>query len=165
MSQLHSNLLRRCSLVNYHGNIIYDEYVIPQEEVKDYRTSVSGITPAILREKGKDFKVVQKEVAALLKGKIIVGHALKNDLNALMLDHPGKLLRDTARYKPLKHEQTKQPQSLKFLAQKYLKRIIQTGQHSSIEDAKAAMDLYKIHKNDWEQHMWKRQITLKPHSW
>lgn len=29
---------------------------------------------------GEDFKTVQKEVAEILKGRILVGHALKNDL-------------------------------------------------------------------------------------
>lgn len=29
---------------------------------------------------GEDFKTVQKEVAEILKGRILVGHALQNDL-------------------------------------------------------------------------------------
>jgi len=29
---------------------------------------------------GEDFKTVQKEVADILKGRILVGHALRNDL-------------------------------------------------------------------------------------
>lgn len=29
---------------------------------------------------GEDFKTVQKEVAGILKGRILVGHALRNDL-------------------------------------------------------------------------------------
>lgn len=40
------------------------------------------------------------EIGKLLKGKILIGHALKNDLDALMLTHPGRECRDTARYKP-----------------------------------------------------------------
>lgn len=42
----------------------------------------------------------QREVAELLKGKILVGHALKNDLDVLMLSHPRMMIRDTAKYKP-----------------------------------------------------------------
>lgn len=36
----------------------------------------------------------------MLKDKILVGHALKNDLDVLMLSHPRTMIRDTARYRP-----------------------------------------------------------------
>lgn len=45
---------------------------------------------------------VQKEVAEIIRGKILVGHSLKNDLSVLFLSHPKKNIRDTARYKPFK---------------------------------------------------------------
>ncbi len=32
---------------------------------------------------------------------MLVGHAIKNDLSALMLKHPHNLIRDTSRFKPL----------------------------------------------------------------
>lgn len=35
--------LARVSVVNYHGWVILDEYVKPQEQVVDYRTPWSGI--------------------------------------------------------------------------------------------------------------------------
>ena len=41
-----------------------------------------------------------REVAELLRGKILVGHALKNDLAVLMLDHHPSMIRDTAKYPP-----------------------------------------------------------------
>lgn len=41
-----------------------------------------------------------KEVGKLLDGKIIVGHALKNDFSALMFTPPKHLVRDTAHYRP-----------------------------------------------------------------
>ena len=55
------------------------EYVRPQEPVTDYRTHVSGVTAAHLRS-GAPFKDVQGRVAALLKGRILCGHGLHNDL-------------------------------------------------------------------------------------
>lgn len=161
-----TSVLARVSIVNYHGQVVLDEYVHPQEHVVDYRTHVSGITPRILKEKAIDFKTVQKRVADIIKDKIIIGHALKNDLDALMLDHPRKLLRDTARYKPLKNPTTKHAQSLKNLAKALLSKDIQTGEHSSVEDARIVMEIYKLHKQEWEQTMYKqRAIALKPHSW
>lgn len=71
--------LGRVTLVNKWGNIIYDEYVRPVEFVVDFRTQISGIRPRDLR-KAKDFNIVQKKVADILKGRILVGHALRNDL-------------------------------------------------------------------------------------
>ena len=36
----------------------------------------------------------------MFKDKILVGHALENDLDVLMLGHPKKMIRDTATFKP-----------------------------------------------------------------
>jgi RNA exonuclease 4 len=65
--------------VNKWGNVVYDKHVRPQEFVKDFRTAVSGVRPRDLR-KGEKLWTVQKEVAELIKGHILVGHALRNDL-------------------------------------------------------------------------------------
>lgn len=35
--------LARCSILDYHGNILYDDYVRPCQPVTDYRTPWSGI--------------------------------------------------------------------------------------------------------------------------
>ena len=37
----------------------------------------------------------------MLKGRKLVGHALKNDLKVLLLDHPKRDTRDTSLYRPL----------------------------------------------------------------
>ncbi|KFP37649.1 RNA exonuclease 4, partial [Chlamydotis macqueenii] len=95
------SIVARVSIVNQFGKCIYDKYVKPTEEVTDYRTAVSGIRPENIN-KGEDFKTVQKEVADILNGRILVGHALCNDLKVLLLDHPKKKIRDTQRYKPFR---------------------------------------------------------------
>lgn len=41
--------LGRVSLVDYYGNVVYDSFV-HQENVTDYRTWISGIRPADLRD-------------------------------------------------------------------------------------------------------------------
>ncbi|KAK9078223.1 hypothetical protein SSX86_002280 [Deinandra increscens subsp. villosa] len=142
--------LGRVTLVNKWGNVIYDEHVRPVERVVDFRTQISGIRPRDLK-KAKDFRVVQKEVAELLKGKILVGHALRNDLKALLLSHPKTEIRDTAEFQPfLKEGRSK---ALKNLAAEVLGVKIQNGEHCPVEDARAAMMLYIKKKREWERHV------------
>lgn len=45
-----------------------------------------------------------------------------------------------------------QPVALKTLAMKYLGRSIQNGEHDSVQDARACMDIYKQVSNDWERN-------------
>ena len=88
---------------------------------------------------------IQSRLLDLLTSKVIlVGHSLNADLAVLGITHP--FIIDTSiiyphpRGAPLKS-------GLKWLAQKYLGRAIQQGHgssgHSSIEDAKACLDLVK----------------------
>jgi len=42
--------LARVSIVNFHGHLVLDKFVKPNEKVTDFRTHVSGIRPVdILR--------------------------------------------------------------------------------------------------------------------
>ena len=43
------SMLARCSIVNNHGNVIYDKYVKPMDTIVNFRTRYSGITPKDLR--------------------------------------------------------------------------------------------------------------------
>ncbi|KAI5662467.1 hypothetical protein M9H77_21790 [Catharanthus roseus] len=140
--------LGRVTLVNKWRNIVYDEFVRPVEYVVDFRTHVSGIRPRDLR-KAKDFSVVQKKVAEIIKGKILVGHALRNDLKALMLTHPKKDIRDTSEYQPFLKEG--RSRALRHLAVEFLGVEIQNGEHCPIEDARAAMLLYQKNRKQWEK--------------
>ncbi|XP_037348853.1 RNA exonuclease 4 isoform X2 [Talpa occidentalis] len=139
----------RVSLVNQFGKCVYDKFVRPTQPVTDYRTAVSGIRPEHLGQ-GEEFDVVQKEVAGLLRGRILVGHALHNDLKVLLLDHPKKKIRDTQKYKPFKSQVKSGRPSLKLLAKKILGVGVQEAEHCSIQDAQAAMRLYVTVKKEWE---------------
>ncbi|XP_009870946.1 PREDICTED: RNA exonuclease 4, partial [Apaloderma vittatum] len=143
------SIVARVSIVNQFGKCIYDKYVKPTEEVTDYRTAVSGIRPENIN-KGEDFKTVQKEVAEILNGRILVGHALRNDLKVLFLDHPQKKMRDTQRYKPFRQRVKNARPSLKLLCERLLNVQVQTSEHCSIQDAQAAMRLYTLEKKNWE---------------
>ncbi len=96
---------------------------------------------------------MQQEVAEIIKDRFLVGHAIENDLRCLMLQHPRRFIRDTATYKPFKVANNNQKPSLKLLASSVLGMEIQDGSHSSVEDAWAAMMLYKRYRKEWESSL------------
>ncbi|XP_077983147.1 uncharacterized protein LOC144437985 [Glandiceps talaboti] len=154
------NELARVSIVNQYGMSVYDKYVKPREKVTDYRTAVSGIRPEHIKH-AEDFKTVQQEVADIIKGRILVGHALYNDMKVLFLSHPRRLLRDTAKYKPFKQLlKTKRP-GLKKLVKAVLNVTVQEGEHNSIEDAHAAMKLYILRRKEWDAVVKQRAVGIK----
>ena len=165
------SMLARVSLVDGAGATLYDKFVRPMEKVTDYRTHVSGVRPQDLRPDhgAVDFRVSQKEVAALLKGRVLVGHALHNDLKVLMMDHPPVMTRDTGKYWPLMKPKrlpkpgqqmgTMKPRPLRVLAKVLLRRNIQGAEHSSVEDAVATLDVYRTVSKMWEKAMAKKRVA------
>ncbi|KAL8821454.1 MAG: hypothetical protein Q9223_000503 [Gallowayella weberi] len=147
--------LARVSIVNYHGDQIYDSFVQPKEAITDYRTFVSGMTPALLRQ-ARTFETVQEDVAALLDDKILIGHSVKNDLEALLLGHPKRNIRDTSRHPKYRQVAGGKTPGLKRLAKQILDINIQGGEHSSIEDARATMLLFRREKDEFEREHQKR---------
>ncbi|KAK3116821.1 3'-5' exonuclease [Teratosphaeriaceae sp. CCFEE 6253] len=148
------NVLARASLVNFHGEQIYDSYVLPPPGIKveDYRTFVSGIKHSHLRLGfARSFAEVQADVAKLLDGRVLVGHALGNDLRVLLLSHPKRDLRDTSRHPKFRVESMGKPPALRNLAKSELGMVIQSGEHSSVEDARATMMLFKKEKAGFEE--------------
>ncbi|KAI1286030.1 RNA exonuclease 4 [Halotydeus destructor] len=143
------DVLARVSIVNLYGHVLYDEHAKPLEKVTDYRTFVSGVTPEDL-EHAKSFYEVQKEVCELVKNRVLVGHAIKNDLRVLFLDHPKKDLRDTSKFFKATDYGGRGAPSLRKLTEHYLGLNIQTKAHDSVEDARATMRLYTMFKKQWE---------------
>jgi len=142
--------LARCTLVNFNGEVIFDKYS-PARKIVDYRTKVSGIEPHHLQldnEACVEFKKCQEDVAALIKDRVLIGHSLGNDLQALLLPHPKHMIRDTAHYKPLCPHR---PKALKVLAQDTLGISIQENSHDSVEDARTVLAIYKTCKTEWEK--------------
>lgn len=151
--------LARVTMIDWWGDILMDEYVKQDQEVTDYRTSVSGITPDILKDAKLDWITCKHQVEMLLEGKMLVGHALKNDLRVLGVTHPWYMTRDTAKYEPFMKVRFDDgvlwPRSLKDLCQEKLSRNIQVDEkpHCPQEDALAALDLYRSVRGQWERTM------------
>lgn len=153
----HVSSLARCSIVNYDGDVLYDEYILPPCRIVDYRTRWSGIRKQHMLN-ATPFKTARSQILKILAGKIVVGHAIHNDFKALQYFHPKSLTRDTSHI-PLLNRKADFPEnatmSLKRLTKKLLDRDIQVGKsgHSSVEDAQATMELYKLIEVEWEQHL------------
>lgn len=105
---------------------------------------------------------VQRLVSNILNGKILVGHGLENDLRVMGIHHPWCDIRDTAKFAPFMRKIQKEneetiicPRRLRDLVmEKFGKEIQVMGKaHSPIEDAIAAMDLYKAVRHEWEMHI------------
>lgn len=142
--------LARVSIVNFRGAIVLDTFVRQRERVVDYRTQWSGVRRADLGKEAISFDEIQKTVADLIKGRILVGHAVYNDLKVLLLSHPSLELRDTQSL-AYKHKLVKSRRpALRFLVRQELGIAIQEGEHDSVTDARATMALFRLHKKQWE---------------
>eukprot|EP00521_Asterionellopsis_glacialis_P007460 CAMPEP_0195281702 /NCGR_PEP_ID=MMETSP0707-20130614/904_1 /TAXON_ID=33640 /ORGANISM="Asterionellopsis glacialis, Strain CCMP134" /LENGTH=331 /DNA_ID=CAMNT_0040340613 /DNA_START=46 /DNA_END=1038 /DNA_ORIENTATION=- len=149
--------LARVSLLDWHGEVILDTFVKVPSRVTDFRTHVSGVTAKHLHsDDAMELHACRKKVGEILRNKILVGHALKNDLQALLLDHPKDDIRDTAKYRPFQRASGRnggkwRPRKLRDLVKENLNIDIQVaGQaHDSTEDARASMDLFKHVREVW----------------
>ncbi|KAF4976423.1 hypothetical protein FZEAL_6903 [Fusarium zealandicum] len=145
----YESVLARVSIVDFHGRQIYDSYVKPKEKVTNWRTAVSGISQKSMRF-ARDFEEVQTDVDKLLRDRILIGHDIKHDLDALILSHPTRDIRDTAKHPGFKKYGNGRKPALRLLAQQLLGVEIQGGAHSSIEDARATMLLFRKNKSSFD---------------
>ena len=162
-TSLSTSRLARVSIVNYHLQTVYDSYVLPEakDPVVDYRTQVSGIRPQDLRRGyARPLADVRQAVEALLSGRVLVGHALRNDLEALDMKHAGAATRDTARCPTFRELAGGRSPALRDLCRRVLGVTIQGAEHCSVVDARAAMELYKREKKTMEDEVRKRFRAL-----
>lgn len=162
--------LARVSIVDINETVIFDTYVQASQPVVDYRTHISGITSADLTpENAMTFYECRSIVYFLTRGRVLVGHAIDNDLKVLGIQHPQGDIRDTATYLPFmrvdiasrdRHGSAMKRRKLRDLVREKLgDEIQQEGKaHSSVEDAFAALKLYKLARKEWETLLnWQKQ--------
>jgi len=147
----------RVTLLDHMGITVYDEYVRPESKVLDYLEKYSGLNEVNTGE-GKSFQEIQKDLLEVIgTNTYVLGHGLENDFTVLEL-YVDKVI-DTS-YLFLSSEGYKM--KLKQLSKCYLNREIQSGTHSSREDALCCLLLlsYKVIRNRRLLDEWVPEIFL-----
>lgn len=138
--------LARVAVINARSDVVLDTFVAVEERVTDFRTQWSGVRPGDLH-KAPLLATVRATVMRLVSGRVLVGHAIKNDLDALQIEHAN--VRDTSKIPALRRvlpNGRSMARSLKQLAAEEVGLDIQRGEHSPVEDARAALYLYHKHR-------------------
>jgi RNA exonuclease 4 len=137
--------LARLSIVNYNRQTLFDEFIKPELPVVNYLNHVTNIDSFKLH-KALPFSHYRSAIEALLRERTVVGHTIDYDFEAMKVVHDDKLKRDISEFSYFKKDKFKT--SLKELTDRFLNMKIQEGKHSSVEDARAALELYKLYKEE-----------------
>ncbi|ORX35555.1 ribonuclease H-like domain-containing protein [Kockovaella imperatae] len=151
------HVLAKVGMVDHFGTEIYQSYVfVDRRNVTDWITRVHGIKPGDLDDAPR-FQEVQAKIKEILKDKILVGHAVFNDLSWVQHRHPYEDVRDTCLYYPLRKsigvEREGEYPGLKKLYLKAFGEEIQKDIHCPVEDARAAMRLFMSVRKEFEQSL------------
>ncbi|TIC65270.1 hypothetical protein E3Q02_02279 [Wallemia mellicola] len=159
--------LARVSVLRGEGDLdqkpFIDDYIHTSEPVVDYLTEFSGIIlihnaftyltlhsdgdlePSTSRHTLVPLKAAYRKLRLLVDmGCIFIGHGLSQDFRIINLFVPRNQIIDTVALYQKKDSHRKL--SLRFLSWFLLKQDIQLDTHDSIEDARAALLLYKMYK-------------------
>ncbi|ANQ10224.1 Exonuclease [Plasmodium coatneyi] len=132
--------LTKITVVDAYMNIVYDSYVVPDNQITNYLTPYSGISESTLQNVHTKLKDVQEHLKKIFNKKsILIGHSLENDLHALRIHHQyvidTSVVYSNSAYCFLKP-------SLFNLCQRHLGITMKREKgHNSIDDAKISMFL------------------------
>jgi hypothetical protein len=83
----------------FGSQVFRARFVLQEEQAVDYRTSASEIraqdVDGLMNRDAVSLKQVQRDVAAILSNRTLVGHSIDSDLQTLVMAHPKLLIRDT----------------------------------------------------------------------
>ncbi|KAH7384588.1 PAB-dependent poly(A)-specific ribonuclease subunit PAN2 [Pyrenochaeta sp. MPI-SDFR-AT-0127] len=146
--------LARVSVCRGEGELaglpFIDDYIAVTEQVVDYLTEWSGISPGDLSRETSphapvSLKHAYKKLWLLLNlGCVFVGHSLANDFRTINIHVPKSQVVDTSNL--FFKSDFRRKLNLKFLAWCVLKEKIQEDTHDSIEDATTALKLWRKHE-------------------
>jgi hypothetical protein len=143
----------RISIVDTNGQVIYDTFVYCPKYVPHGlppRHLKLGVTKADIKpENGAQphARVLAAAKAIFDKSGIVVAHSANSDKQMLAgIDFDGYVVRDTQKLYSASSGSL-QP-SLSSLATDVLGRSIQVEEHSSVEDARATMELFLLHHDE-----------------
>ncbi|KAF8217914.1 ribonuclease H-like domain-containing protein [Mycena galopus ATCC 62051] len=169
--------LARVSIVNFHGAVLLDAFILQDKRVVDYRTGLSGVRAEdLLYPHAQSFARIQARVAKLLRvpGRILVGHAVYSDLRALRLSHPHAATRDTQVYGErlgvvtssngvavASMSERQRKIALKKLVAQEVGATIEIGEHSSVTGARASMAVYRLHRWQWDRRLARRIVQRR----
>jgi len=128
------------------GKVVLDDYVLPKEPVTDYLTRFSGVERHDLDPALSPHHLITPRSAYLKirylveQGVFFIGHGLKNDFWTMNLFVSDAQIIDTVE---IYHKPCQRYISLRFLTNMVFKHDMQEEVHDSVEDAKAAYELYK----------------------
>lgn len=159
----------------HEGEPFIDDHIMNHEYIHDYLTQFSGIVEGDLDESRSKHTVIQQKLAykklRLLVdlGCVFVGHGLKSDFRTINIHVPPHQIIDTVDL--FTSSFTVRKMSLRFLSYSLLNHLIQSsndndeavyhqeghrreaaaaavvlGGHDSIEDAQAALHLYRLYE-------------------
>lgn len=113
----------------------------------DFISEITGITYSHIKNAPK-WSEEQVKIKKMMMGKILVGHTIHKDLQVMkMTDWKGVSQKvDIAEFSLYKDKGGSKVVGLKRLTATLLNRNIQAGWHSSVEDAVATMELFRINK-------------------
>ncbi|KAG8722933.1 poly(A)-specific ribonuclease [Ceratobasidium sp. 394] len=141
--------LARVSVLREDGRAFIDDYIHTSDTIVDYLTEFSGIKPGDLDPYSSEHALVPlksayKKLRLLIDlGCIFIGHGLSKDFRIINIAVPKEQVLDTVDIYFLKERQRRI--GLRFLSWYLLRQTIQIDTHNSIEDARAALLLYKLY--------------------
>ncbi|KAG8852104.1 hypothetical protein FRB96_008905 [Tulasnella sp. 330] len=145
-------MLGRVSLIDKRGQVLYNAFVKPTSAVESYRTATTGLDASYFVD-ALPFQEVQVAVAAWLNDRIVVGYQLWLDFQVLGLSHPAGETRDVALYLPFRNtlDRPNDLIGLESLIWLLMRRKIQAEYQDPLENARAALDLYRSEEKQWER--------------